>query len=249
MSLSDAAGPGSGWAARRKPQRSPELSRGFATQRTVLSQGCAARERLVQRCPCPVHAPAAHCHHTSLHDHHRPQGPAHHRPPALHRLRLVHCGVPAACAVADGAGHGALGPQVFHPARCAGLHRVRSVCGALPVRCDPHGARSRRNTRSAKALAGRGPPEITTRSRWASRSAAAGFDEFSPNGRERLNTGAAEPLDDSPPTSGTLRLFMSYTTPALAARATAFQGMGMMQRAFTRAVVARMITTITTAAT
>ncbi|WP_255593580.1 hypothetical protein [Acidovorax sp. sic0104] len=44
---------------------------------------------------------------------------------------------------------------------------------------------------------------------------------------------------------------MSYTTPAFAARATAFQGMGMMQRAFvTRAVVvARMITTITPAAT
>jgi hypothetical protein len=43
---------------------------------------------------------------------------------------------------------------------------------------------------------------------------------------------------------------MSYTTPAFAARATAFQGMGMMQRALTRAVVvARMITTITPAAT
>jgi hypothetical protein len=43
---------------------------------------------------------------------------------------------------------------------------------------------------------------------------------------------------------------MPYTTPALAARASAFQGMGMMQRAFfARAVVARMITTITPAAT
>lgn len=48
---------------------------------------------------------------------------------------------------------------------------------------------------------------------------------------------------------------MSYTTPAFAARAAAFQGMGMgmgmgmMLPAFTRAMGARMITTITTAAT
>jgi hypothetical protein len=44
---------------------------------------------------------------------------------------------------------------------------------------------------------------------------------------------------------------MSYTSTAFAAcAATAFQGMGMMQRAlFTRAMGARMITTITTAAT
>ena len=56
-------------------------------------------------------------------------------------------------------------------------------------------------------------------------------------------------IDERPAPSGTLRLFMPYTTPALAERATASQGMGMMQRAFTRAVVARMITTITPAAT
>jgi hypothetical protein len=43
---------------------------------------------------------------------------------------------------------------------------------------------------------------------------------------------------------------MSYTTPAFAARTPAFEGMGMMQRAlFTRAMGARMITTITPAAT
>ena len=45
--------------------------------------------------------------------------------------------------------------------------------------------------------------------------------------------------------------FMSYAAnPFTTARATAFQGMGMMMRAlFTRAMGARMITTITTAAT
>ena len=57
-------------------------------------------------------------------------------------------------------------------------------------------------------------------------------------------------LDARPAPSGTLHVLMSYTTPAFAARATAFQGMGMMQRASTRAVVvARMITTTTPAAT
>lgn len=45
--------------------------------------------------------------------------------------------------------------------------------------------------------------------------------------------------------------FMSYASlPFINARATAVQGMGMMMRAlFTRAMGARMITTITTAAT
>ncbi|WP_298212635.1 hypothetical protein [Acidovorax sp.] len=42
---------------------------------------------------------------------------------------------------------------------------------------------------------------------------------------------------------------MSYTSNTVAARATAFQGMGMMLPAFTRAMGARMITTITAAAT
>jgi len=43
---------------------------------------------------------------------------------------------------------------------------------------------------------------------------------------------------------------MPYTSLPFAARATAFQGMGMMLPAFARAMAgARMITTITTAAT
>jgi len=42
---------------------------------------------------------------------------------------------------------------------------------------------------------------------------------------------------------------MSYTSIAFTARATAFLGMGMMQPAFSRAMGARMITTITTITT
>jgi len=42
---------------------------------------------------------------------------------------------------------------------------------------------------------------------------------------------------------------MSYTTVPSTAQAAAFQGMGMMLCAFTRALGARMITTITAAAT
>ena len=42
---------------------------------------------------------------------------------------------------------------------------------------------------------------------------------------------------------------MPYTAIPFTARATADQGMGLMQRAFARAMGARMITTITTAAT
>jgi hypothetical protein len=43
--------------------------------------------------------------------------------------------------------------------------------------------------------------------------------------------------------------FMSYTFAPSTAHAAAFQGMGMMQCAFTRAMGARMITTITAVAT
>ena len=60
------------------------------------------------------------------------------------------------------------------------------------------------------------------------------------------------------PHAGPLRKVLRYTAPFMSyaslpfinARATAVQGMGMMMRAlFTRAMGARMITTITTAAT
>ena len=60
------------------------------------------------------------------------------------------------------------------------------------------------------------------------------------------------------PHAGPLGLVLRYTAPFMSyafrpfinARAAAFQGMGMMMRAlFTRAMGARMITTITTAAT
>ena len=73
--------------------------------------------------------------------------------------------------------------------------------------------------------------------------------KFAPSGLQR-----------SPPRTraGRLRLVLRYTAPFMSyashpfstARATAIQGMGMMMRAlFTRAMGARMITTITTAAT
>ena len=73
--------------------------------------------------------------------------------------------------------------------------------------------------------------------------------KFAPSGLQR-----------SPPRTraGRLRLVLRYTAPFMSyafhpfsnARATAVQGMGMMMRAlFTRAMGARMITTITTAAT
>ena len=78
--------------------------------------------------------------------------------------------------------------------------------------------------------------------------------KFAPSGQQR-----------SPPRTraGRLRLVLRYTAPFMSyaansfttARATAFQGMGMMPRALARAngeqraLGARMITTITTAAT
>ncbi len=73
--------------------------------------------------------------------------------------------------------------------------------------------------------------------------------KFAPSGLQR-----------SPPRTraGRLRLVLRYTAPFMSyafhptnnACATAVQGMGMMMRAlFTRAMGARMITTITTAAT
>jgi hypothetical protein len=72
---------------------------------------------------------------------------------------------------------------------------------------------------------------------------------LSPHWHLRAQRASPRGLDARPASSGTLRLLMSYTTPAFAARAAAFQGMGMMLPAFTRAMGARMITTITTAAT
>lgn len=58
----------------------------------------------------------------------------------MHRLRLVRCSVPAACAFVGSSGFSRVGTQAGTTGRCSHLHRLRPVRSALPVWCDTHGS-------------------------------------------------------------------------------------------------------------